>query len=81
MLRKVVDPSKGNDSWRSKTNQELNKLINHKNIANYLRARRHSWLGHIKRMPPNRSVKSLYTWKPLDARPVGRPETRWKDDV
>jgi hypothetical protein len=32
-------------------------------------------------MSPNRSVKSLYSWKPLGARPVGRPKTRWEHDV
>jgi hypothetical protein len=32
-------------------------------------------------MPPNRSVKSLHSWKPQGARPVGRPKTRCEDDV
>jgi hypothetical protein len=64
-----------------KTNQELNQLINHKNIINFINAQRLSWLGHVERILPNRSVKSLYSWKPLGARPVGRPKTRWEDDV
>jgi hypothetical protein len=41
-------PSKENNSWRMKTNQELNQLINHKNIINLIRAQRLSWLGHIE---------------------------------
>jgi hypothetical protein len=32
-------------------------------------------------MSRNRSVKSLYSLKPLGARPVGRLITRWEDDV
>jgi hypothetical protein len=64
-----------------KTNQELNKLINHKNITNFIRAQKVSWFGHVERMSPNRSVKSLYLWKPLGARPVGTPKTRWEEDV
>jgi hypothetical protein len=32
-------------------------------------------------MPSNRSVKSLYSWKPLCKRPVGRPKIRWEEDV
>jgi hypothetical protein len=32
-------------------------------------------------MSHNKSVKSLYSWKPLGARPVGWPKTRWEDDV
>jgi hypothetical protein len=31
-------------------------------------------------MSPNRSAKSLYSWKPLGAKPVGRPKTRWEGD-
>jgi hypothetical protein len=81
ILRKIFAPSKENNSWRMKTNQELNKLINHKNIINFIRAQRLSWLGHVERMSPNRSIKNLYTRKPLDARPVGRPKTRWEDEV
>jgi hypothetical protein len=64
-----------------KTNQELNQLIGHKNIINFIRAQRLSWLGHSERMSPNISVKSLYSWKPLGAWPVGRPKTRWEDEV
>jgi hypothetical protein len=39
-LREIVGPSKENDSWLMKTNQELNQLINHKNITNFIRPQR-----------------------------------------
>jgi hypothetical protein len=81
ILRKFFGPSKENDSWRMKTNEELNQLINHKSIINFIRAQRLSWLGHVERMSPNKSAKSLYLWKPLGARTVGRPKTRWEGDV
>jgi hypothetical protein len=32
-------------------------------------------------MSPNRSDKSLYSWKPLGARPVGRTKICLEDDV
>jgi hypothetical protein len=38
ILWKIFGPSTENDSWRMKTNQELNQLINHKNIINFIRA-------------------------------------------
>jgi len=31
---------KGNQIWRIKTNEELDKLIKHKNIVNYIEAQR-----------------------------------------
>jgi hypothetical protein len=64
-----------------KTNQELIQLINLKNIINFIYAQRLSWLGQVQRMSLNTSVKSLYPWKPLGARPVRRPDTHWEDDV
>jgi hypothetical protein len=32
-------------------------------------------------MSSNKSVKSMYSWKLVGTRPVGRPETRWEEDV
>jgi hypothetical protein len=31
--------------------------------------------------PRRTNVKSLYSWKPLCARPVDRPRTRWEDNI
>jgi hypothetical protein len=33
--------------WRIKTNKELDELIKHLNIINYVKAQRLSWFGHI----------------------------------
>ena len=63
-----------------KTNQELDKIIKHKNIINFIRAQRLGWLGHIERTQGRRMVKAIYCWKPISRRPTGRPKTRWEDD-
>ena len=39
------------------------------------------WLGHVERMQETRMVKAIYYWKPISKRPIGRPKTRWEDDV
>jgi hypothetical protein len=70
-----------NGFWRIKTNQELDKIIKHKNIINFARAQRLGWLGHIERMPETRTVKATHCWKPISKRSIGRPKTRWEDDV
>jgi hypothetical protein len=51
-----------------KTNHELNQLINYTCTKTLM-----AW--------PRIWPKSLYSWKPLGARAVGRPKTRWEDDV
>jgi len=38
ILRKIFGPTKENQIWRVKTNEELDKLIKHKNIIHYIKA-------------------------------------------
>jgi len=45
VLRKIFGPTKERDNtWRIKTNDELDKLIN------YIKAKRLSWFGHLRQM-------------------------------
>jgi len=48
ILRRIFGPTKENQIWRIKTNQELDKLIKHKNIVNYIKVQRLSWFGHVQ---------------------------------
>ena len=68
ILRRIFGPTKENQLWGVKTNEELDKLIKHKNIINYIKAQRLSWFGHIERMPDTRTVKKILNWKPLTKR-------------
>ena len=82
VLRKIFVLAKERDStWKMKTNDELDKLIRHKNIINYIKAERLSWFGHLHRMSEERVVKKVYKWKPMLTRPLGRPNNRWEDDI
>jgi hypothetical protein len=81
ILREIFGPNYENGIWRLKTNQELDEIIKRKNIINFIRTQRLSWLGHIERMQGTRMVKAIYSWKPISRRPIGRPKTRWGDDV
>src|SRR5215469_4676533 len=73
VLSKIFGSTKERDgSWRIKTNDELDKLIRHKNIINYVKAQRLSWFGHLHRMSEDRMVKKVYKWKPMLRRPLGR---------
>jgi hypothetical protein len=50
-----------NGNWRTKTNRELDELIKHRNIINYVKAQRLSWFGQINRMPETSIVKKMET--------------------
>jgi len=67
--------------WRVKTSKELDKLIKHKNIINYIKAQRLSWFGHVQRMPNTGTVKKIFNWKPLTKRSQGSPKYRWEDNI
>jgi hypothetical protein len=81
ILSKIFGPNNENGIWRIKNNQELDEIIKHKNIINFIRAQRLSWLGHIERMQGTRMVKAIYCWKPNSRRPIGREKTRCVNDV
>jgi hypothetical protein len=74
ILRRIFGPTKENQIWRVKTSEELDNLIKHKNIINYIKAQRLSWFGHIQRMPDTRTGKKIFNWKPLTKRSQGRPK-------
>jgi hypothetical protein len=57
----------------SKQMTSWNKLIGNKTII--------GWLGHVHRMPDERMVKKVYECKPMAIRSLGRPQTRWENDV
>ena len=39
------------------------------------------WYGHVLRMAPDRMARTIFTAVPDGRRPVGRPRTRWTDQV
>ena len=80
-LRRIFGPTKENQIWRVKTNEELDKLIKHKNIINHIKAQRLSWFGHVQRLPDTRTVKKIFNWKPVTKRSQGRPKYRWEDNI
>ena len=82
ILRKIFGPTKeDNGNWRIKTSRQLDELIKHRNIIDYIKAQRLSWFGHINRMLETSIVKKVHKWKPFTERPADRPKYRWEDDV
>ena len=60
---------------------EINKLIEGADIVRFIKAQRIKWLGHIQRMDKAGPTRKLFDWKPMGARPVGRPRQQWQEDV
>jgi hypothetical protein len=70
-------------SWKINTNDEVDNLIKGRNIVNFIKAQRISWLGHISRLEAGRTFKRIlvYDWQPHAIRKRGRPNIRWNNDV
>ena len=66
ILRRIFGTTKENQIWRIKTDEELCKLIKHKNIVNHIKAQRLSWFSHLQRMPDTRRVKKIFKWNPIN---------------
>jgi hypothetical protein len=78
VLWEIYGPNNEKGIWRIKTNQELDKIIKHKNIINFIQAQRLSWLGHVERMQGTRMVKAIYCWNPMKRRPkADRKHAGW----
>ena len=40
-----------------------------------------NWLSHVEGMAEDNIVQKIKRWKPMSRRPIGRPKTRWEDDI
>ena len=81
-MRKIFGPTRTVDGYcRIKTNQEINETLKGQNIIGFIKKQRLNWLGHDERMAEDNNVQKIKRWKPMSKRLIGRPKTRWEDDV
>jgi hypothetical protein len=82
IVRKIYGPSRtADDYWRFKTDQEINDILKGQNIVGFIKKQRLNWLRHAERITEENIVQKITRWKPMSKRPIGRPKTRWEDDV
>ena len=46
-----------------------------------IKSRRITWAGHVARMEEGRSAFKILTGKHTGKRPLGRPRSRWEDNI
>jgi len=82
VMRKIFGPTRSEDGyWRIKTNQEINDILKAQNIIGFIKKQGLNWLGHVESMTEDNNVQKIKRWKPMSERPIGRPKTRWEDDI
>jgi len=81
-MRKIFSPTRTYDGyWRTEPNQEINDILKVQNIIGFIKKQRLNWLDHVERMAEDNIVQEIKRWKPMSKRPIGRPKTRWEDEV
>lgn len=82
VIRKIYGPIKINEnSWRIRTNAEINELIGNADIVRFIKSQRIRWAGHVQRMAETSIPKKLLNGKMNGTRNTGRPRKRWSDDL
>jgi hypothetical protein len=67
--------------WRKLHNEELNGLYSLLNIVRVINSRRMRWAGHVACMGEGRGVYRILAGKPEGKRPLGRPRSRFDDNI
>ena len=60
---------------------EIHSLYPSSNIVKVNKSRRLRWAGHVARMEESRRAFKILTGKPTGKRSLGRPGSRWKDNI
>jgi hypothetical protein len=82
VLRKIFGRRKDEDvSWRKLLNDELHDLYSSPNIFRVIKSRRIRWAGHVARLGEGRGVYRDLVGRPKVRRPLGRPRSRWEDNI
>jgi len=81
ILGEIYGPTKENEQWRIKTNEELMTKYKAPDIENVIKIRRLEWLGHVVRMNETRSIKKIFEGNLEGRRGRGPPRLRWINDV
>jgi hypothetical protein len=67
--------------WRKLHNEELRDLYSSPSIIRILKSRRMRWAGHVARIGEKRNAYRLLVRKPEGKQPLGRPRSRWVDNI
>jgi len=82
VLRRIFGPrmDEVTGELRRWHNEELNELYSPPNIVRVIKSSRMRWAGHVARMDEKGVYRAL-PGKPKGRRPLGRPRSRWLDNI
>jgi hypothetical protein len=81
IVRRIYGPINEGESWRIRTNKEIEDILEGADIVKFIKSLRLRWCGHIERMNNERMPKKIMTTNMEGTRYRGRPRKRWIDEV
>jgi hypothetical protein len=83
MVLRIFGPRRGEvtGEWRRLHNEELNDLFPSPNYVRVIKWRGMRWAGHVAHIGGERAVYRVLVEKPEGKRPLGRPRSRWVDNI
>jgi hypothetical protein len=83
VLRRIFEPKRDEvtGGWRKIHNEELHNLYSSPSIIRVIKSRRMRLAGHAARMGERTNAYRILVGKPEGKRPLGRPRSRWVDNI
>jgi hypothetical protein len=83
VLRRIFGPKRDGvtGGWRKLHNEELHDLYSSPSIIGMMKSRRMRWVGYVARIREKRNAYRILVGKPEGKRPLGRPRSRWVDNI
>jgi hypothetical protein len=61
--------------------EELHNLYSSPSMIRIIKSRKMRWAGHVARMGEKRNAYRILVGTPEGKRPLGRPRSRWVDNI
>ena len=83
VLRRIFGPKRDEvkGEWRKLHNEEHHSLYSSPNIVRVIKSRRMRWAGHVACMGERRGVYRVLVGKPEGKKPLGKPRSKWEDNI
>jgi hypothetical protein len=83
VLRRIFGPKRDEvtGGWRKLHNEEFRDLYSSPSKIRIFKSRRMRWVGHVARMGERRNAYRLLVGKSEGKRPLGKPRSRWVDNI
>jgi hypothetical protein len=79
---RIFGPKREEDgSWRKLYYVDLHDMYSSPNIVRVIKSSRMRWAGHVARMGEGRGAYWILVGRPESTKTLGRPRSKWKDNI